>query len=250
MNKTLRTKSPRAPSIALDEAIDRAIRIYEKERRHPAPVDVIAQNLGYKNASNGAALQVLASLRYYGLVEKPKEGFLAVTKEVEEYKFAPSEPIRKTLLLNWLKAPVIFTDLLEKYQGGLPSDATLKFDLIQMGFLPLTADGCLKVFRRSVDYARHYDELQLPSDSTASNEDITAEPANTANPRPVITPAQEILPISTESAAASHSMDRIPVRLSGGRRAWIEVPVPFFELDKARLKNQIDLILTDDEDTN
>jgi len=38
------------------------------------------------------------------------------------------------------------------------------------------------------------------------------------------------------------------VRLAGGRRAWIEIPTPFYLSDKRRIKAQIDLLLTDDED--
>jgi hypothetical protein len=46
----------------------------------------------------------------------------------------------------------------------------------------------------------------------------------------------------------SNDVDRIPVRLAGGRRAWIEIPMPFYEADKDRLKKQIDLLLTNDDE--
>ena len=46
----------------------------------------------------------------------------------------------------------------------------------------------------------------------------------------------------------SEDLDRIPVRLPGGRRAWLFIPSPFFSGDKARLKAQIDLLLTADEE--
>ncbi|MNR68298.1 hypothetical protein D3C85_1927750 [compost metagenome] len=49
--------------------------------------------------------------------------------------------------------------------------------------------------------------------------------------------------IEDESAS-----DRIPVRLSGGRRAWLVIPQVFFEADKKRLKAQIDLLLTEDDE--
>ena len=42
--------------------------------------------------------------------------------------------------------------------------------------------------------------------------------------------------------------DRIPVRLAGGRRAWLEIPTPFYAADKLRLKAQIDLLLTEEEE--
>jgi hypothetical protein len=243
MNSQIRKKSPRAPSIALDEAIDRAIRIYDKERRHSAPIDVIAQDIGYKNSSNGAALQVLASLRYFGLVDRPQEGLLAVTKEVEEYKFAPSESMRKSLLIKWLKTPTIFADLLDKYLGGLPSDATLRFDLIQKGFSQSTAEACLKVFRRSVDYCRYFDELS----PTVADVEEQAEGEGEVAAINQSAPPPFVHPVASLAEKVLTDMDRIPVRLTGGRRGWIEIPVPFFEADKARLKAQIDLILTDDE---
>lgn len=47
---------------------------------------------------------------------------------------------------------------------------------------------------------------------------------------------------------ASASYDRIPVRLSAGRKAWLEIPTPLYAADKARLKAQIDLLLAEDEE--
>jgi hypothetical protein len=38
------------------------------------------------------------------------------------------------------------------------------------------------------------------------------------------------------------------VLLPGGRKAWLIVPTPFYEADKARLKAQIDLLLAEDRD--
>ncbi|MDQ2821218.1 MAG: hypothetical protein M3Y65_12625 [Pseudomonadota bacterium] len=78
-----RKKSPRAPSMALNEALDRALKLYELERLHSSPVDVVATGIGYKSANSGSALSALASLRYFGLLERPKDGFLAVAKAVE-----------------------------------------------------------------------------------------------------------------------------------------------------------------------
>jgi len=241
-----RKKSPRVPSIALDEAIERVIRIYEKERLHAAPIEVIAQDLGYKSANNGAALGVIASLRYYGLLERPQEGKLSVAKEVENYKFSPSEVMRNDLLIKWLKAPAIFTELLEKYEKSLPSDAALKFELIQRGFIPSGVDSVIQVFKRSIEFAKFFDQpilaedvnelgISEKSDITNNEEDNEGELIKRAYPTPNI---EHIGP----------SNDRIPVRLSGGRRAWLEIPAPFYCADKLRLKAQIDLLLADDDE--
>lgn len=225
----------------LSEAIEAAIRVYEKERRHAAPIDAVAQHIGYKSANNGTAIKALASLRYFGLLERPQDGLMAVTKDVESFQFAPSAQVRSEIVQRWLRAPAIFAELLEKYPTGLPSDATLKYELIQRGFLPDAAATVLAVFKTSVEFARPYEPQHPESprageDAVASKEDATAGGESEEPSRP--------------SAAGQNSanVDRIPVRLAGGRRAWLEIPTPFYEADKERLKSQIDLLLTEEED--
>lgn len=243
-----RKKSPRAPTLPLDEALERVMKAYEKERLHPAPTDVVAQNLGYKGASSGSALSALASLRYYGLLERPRDGLLAVTKDVEAFKFAPDEPLKRSFLLNFLRRPALFAELLEKYSTGLPSDANLKYDLIQRGFLPGSAADVVAVFRRSVDFtdyfngAEHDVDLPAPDPSAAAQEPMTEVPAAVATP-----PSAARVP-PPELPGDDGECDRIPVRLPGARRAWLVIPTPFFAADKLRLKAQIDLLLTQDEE--
>lgn len=261
MTVTIRKRSPRAPSIALGEAIEKTSKIYDKERCHAAPIDLAAQHIGYKDAGNGSALSTLASLKYYGLVDRPKDGMLAVTKDYESYRFAPNETIREAMISKWLKSPAIFADLLEKYAEGLPSDANIKFDLIQRGFVPGAADLCLQVFRRSVEFARYFEQAEETSDIDASDAspsqgDDTFE-AKGQPPAPIIlAPAVapsangKDKPIATPVSSVVDESDRIPIRLTGGRRAWIHIPTPFFQADKERLKKQIDLLLTDDEGNN
>jgi hypothetical protein len=239
MSENPRKKSPRAPSIALDEAIEKAIKVYDKERRHSAPVEVVAQDLGYKSANNGAALSAIASLRYYGLLERPKEGVLAVSKDVEAYQFAPSEDVRRDLLARWLKTPAIFSELLEKYEGGLPSDATLRFDLIQREFSQATAELVISVFKRSVQFARYF-ESRMAEQSAPPQE--LAEESNSEQRSETFAPNT---PPELTSEDRIVGVDRIPVRLPQGRRAWLLIPTPFFESDKKRLKDQIDLLFAE-----
>lgn len=245
-----RKKSPRAPTLPLNEAIDRVMKAYEKERLHPAPSDVVAQNIGYKGASNGAALSALASLRYYGLLERPRDGLLAVTKDVEAYKFAPDESLKRAFLLNFLRRPALFSDLLEKYATGLPSDANLKYDLIQRGFLPGSAAEVVSVFRRSVEFSGYFDgsepdlAIKTVDSSSAVHEPVAEVRADVAAREPM----HELRAVQPPELPGEGEHDRIPVRLPGARRAWLVIPTPFFAADKQRLKAQIDLLLTQDEE--
>lgn len=245
MAVVIRKKSPRAPSMSLDEAVDKAFRVYEKEQRHPAPVDVVAKHIGYKDAKNGAALSSIASLGYYGLVERPKEGYISVSADVEAYKYAPTEEIKRQIALKWLRAPQIFSDLLEKYGAGLPSDATLQYDLIQRGFKPESAAGCVAAFRRSLDFSKYFEMPSAVAEEVSGYDETDSIPLS-AMESTVSALHQAPLRIAPQSERLE-DFDRIPVRLSGGRRAWIEIPTPFYCADKGRMKAQIDLLLADDE---
>lgn len=249
-----RKKSPRAPSIPLGDALDKAMAVYDRERRHAAPPDVVAQHLGYKNAKNGAALTTLASLKYYGLLDRAHEGLLSVPKGVEEYKFAPKEEIQRSLVLKWLQTPTVFADLLTEYPESPPSVPTLKFNLIKRGFSPQAADTCADVFLRSVEYARFYDQDLEDIASTLDEvgeeryEEQAGPPAEMRVATNQRNEESQIVSRSIVQESESDAFDRIPVRLRGGRRAWLEIPVPFFEADKVQLRAQIDLLITNDED--
>lgn len=253
----IRKRSPRAPLISLKEAVDRAIKVYSEEGRHAASADIVAQHLGYKSAENGAAKQALAGLGYYGLIERPSEGMVAVTKSVEEYKFAPTDELRTQILQKWLMTPALFAELQEKFQGRLPSDASLKFELIQKGFNPATADECLSAFRESVNYVQSISpslntieaEVTPPDETTEASVEAVADQRTVDTSSRAGEPGTRMTPIApSRDVAEEESSDRIPVRLAGGRRAWLVIPSPFYAADKSRLISQIQLLLADDEE--
>lgn len=242
MPESPRKKSPRAPSIPLHESIERAIGVYEKEQRHAVPTDIVAQDLGYKSANNGAALSTIASLRYYGLLERPEQGKLAVSADVQSYQYAPDEALKRELVLKWLSAPPVFAGLLNRYDSGLPSDATIRYDLIQGGFKPGAAESILKAFKKSVEFAEYYEN----QDGSEKDDPVPIDVIEQDNGKK---PSSQPAPIHAAPATVADSTDRIPVRLDAKRRAWLEIPAPFYEADKKRLKAHIDLLITDDEDS-
>lgn len=239
-----RKKSPRAPSLALEVALERALRVYDVARLHSAPLDTVAQALGFANASTGSAITSLASLRYFGLLERTKDGYLAVTKEVESYKLAFLAEMQLSILQQFLKSPPLYHEILEKYSRGLPSSATLKYDLIQKGFLPQAVDTVLAAFLQSVSFARYFEDQSKDIQQDQS-------PALSENKQgPEVEGAERKAEIRQNSDAKfspiqAGDMDQIPIRLSGGRKAWIAIPTPFYESDKARIKAQIDVLFAD-----
>lgn len=250
MSAIVTKKSPRAPTISLRDAIERALKAYDRERLHEAPTEIVAQNIGYKNANSGTALSVIASLRYFGLLTRPKNGYLAVSKDLESMRFAPTDEQRQSLVIQFLMKPDLYVDLLKKYEAGLPSDATMKYDLIQRGFIPAAAETVLSAFKQSVEFANYYGAVSANEDSSESPKVPDPDEANDDIPPPenLIQTRQQSISTNATNHAQENDSEKIPVRLSGGRKAWLLIPGTFYKADKDRLKAQIDLLLAEDEE--
>ncbi|HET6435624.1 MAG TPA: hypothetical protein VFG18_07970 [Xanthomonadaceae bacterium] len=256
-------RSPRAPSFSLEESVKNALAIYDGNGKHSIPTEVAAKALGYSGANNGSAARALASMKSFGLLEANNKGDVSVSADVEGYQYAPDDQHRQDLLIRWLLNPKVYSELLNEYQDRLPSDQAIRYKLIKMGFLPAAAEECLKNFRASVDFARYY-ERREEADRSEAGEWLGGTSTPEGRPVPPTPPAPapassgwQSTPAPTPPSptpqippAPAPGFDRIPVRLSKGRRAWIEVPTPLFDADKAILKAQIDLILTDEEDVD
>ncbi|HSB96961.1 MAG TPA: hypothetical protein VLC91_10965 [Spongiibacteraceae bacterium] len=235
-----RRKSPRFPSDSLPEAIARTSLAYEKEGRHPVPTSIFAQDLGYKDATSGSSLTALATLKYFGLVTAPARGMLAVSEDFEEYKYSEDKQTVRTILRKWLRSPALYRELLDQFDQHLPSDNAIKYQLVKMGFQGKAVDLSLRLFKESVDFAGYYDndEPELIIDSPP----IESAPLPNTGITIVPSPAEVKLP----GAVPMLNIDRIPIRLSGNRRAWIEIPTPFYEADKDIIRKHIEILVTDD----
>jgi len=205
----------------------------------------------------------MASLRYFGLVDRPKDGYLAVSKDYETYQYAPDAGLRHALLTQFLKTPPLYADLLDEYLGELPADANLRYDLIQRGFSPTSAGAALTCFRRSVEFVR---QAESSSEApTPYSSEPTEDAGSSVESNPAHDPIGEAQPVVFRGVGVDKSIeprpqgpdgagargtafDQIPVRLSGGRKAELWIPVPLYQADKARLKAQIDLLLAQDEE--
>lgn len=267
-NERRAQRSPNYPMQGLEWAIDVGLKLLEKEGLHPVVPDIIATNLGYKDASNGRAKRVLANLKAFGILQKAAGLKLSVSPDVRKFKLTPSEEDRAIFVGHWLKRPLLYSKLLDKYGDNLPSDKALVFELVdEHNFMENAAKSAIEVFRASLSYAARFSgALQVSreeSDEFSEDEmgvdEEDAPPAVSSPPQGVLPlvaspPSQYITPSSLAHAHALHAQSaakegvRYPIRLVGGRMAWIEVPDPFYEADKSRLKAQLEIIGTYDED--
>ncbi len=249
-------RSPNYPQNSLEWAIRNGLALMEKEGFHPIPPDIIAAHLKYKDANNGAAKRAIASLRAFGLIQKAAGGKLQVNREAQRYKLAPSESDKTIYLQQWLRKPLLYTKLLEKYKEKLPSDAALVYELVdEHGFNESAARNAIAVFRQSLEYVEKHagvgaTKTPAEDDSTDEDDEFDDEQDGDQSKRGggagTNTPPRAGTPPPAPDLTGKGV--RYPVRLAGGRMAWIEIPEPFFEADKSRLQAQLAIIGTVDED--
>jgi hypothetical protein len=229
--------------MALEEALSRAIKMYQAERRHVARVEVAMGHIGYSSKS-GAALQAMASLGYWGLIERPKDGYVVVSKDVEDYQFTPDANHKRALLRKFMLNPSLFAAMLDQYGSHLPSDQTITFELIQRGFAPSAAGACLSVFKKSLEFSDYFAGDENDAHLHGSQQEEV--PPSSGMAQQAESGDKDVVPaVASPAIAPGH---RLPVKLSGGRTAWIEFPDPFYSADRVRLKGYIDLHLADDEE--
>ncbi|MBL3676976.1 MAG: hypothetical protein JKP92_05615 [Alphaproteobacteria bacterium] len=244
MNQEPRRRSPRCPSIDLGDALKRTESIYQKGRTHAMMADAAAQSLGYKNSGSGIAKSILAALCYFGLIER-KGGKFSVSSDFEKYMHAPDKEKGLHYLETFLKKPTIFESLIEKYGMellSLPSDAIIKYDLIEQGFRPEAAEEAVGAFKRSLEFIERQQDSDL---------EIQKESENDTN----INNEDETIKRNTENKEIRNNIElsefkKITIFLPEGREAVLHVPRPFYIKDKLTINRQIGALLADDEDLN
>ena len=211
------SRSPNYPQQPLEWAVKCGLTLLEKEQLHSVPVDIIAQNLGYKDAKNGKARSVLANLKAFGILKKAAGGKLVVSQDVQRYKLSPSEEDKISYLKQWVKKPLLYSKLLEKYPDGLPSDAVLIFELVdEHSFNEDAAQKAIDVFRDSLRFV----EAQAGNLASEEDDDANEDEQDNENAKQNDSPdiSSHILKKKTPPPNRPESGNvRYPVRLAGGR---------------------------------
>lgn len=199
MAEKKRTRSPNFPAIALKKSIDYTKKLLDKYSRHAAPAESAMNVLGY-TAKSSVGLQAIAALSYYGLINiqgVKKEKKVSITDlafkilmDIRSESRERDVAIQKTAL-----KPTMFRNIWEKYQDSIPDDDVLHHELVfQYNFNPDSVRTFIRVFRRTMDFAKVY-ELGIMDEETK----IAEEPkVITQADKPVIEQTISTKSISSE----------------------------------------------------
>ena len=148
-----RKRSPGYPMLGLEESIQRAKILWDKDKNNPIPLEVAYKHLGY-GFVGGYGGRVLAAMKHFDLISEKQDIILLTSNAVDLAIHQPSDEKYIEIVKELALKPVIYDKLFNEYKGNLPSDATLKIKLIKdYGFNPDKVDGFLTDFRKTIEFA-------------------------------------------------------------------------------------------------
>jgi hypothetical protein len=182
-------RSPNYPAFGLEAAIEKIRTVYDEEKRTPTTPKVIAGHLGYAD-TDGPGGRSVSCLRQFGLLEDAA-GNLKVSDLAFSLLHLPDEDAEKAQLLKQAALkPNLYRQLREDYPDTIPSDSTLKSNLLKRGFNPNSIDGVIADFRGTMEIAKVYDVSHNAGEDkskmqTTSPVTIPGPTANTPNNSPL-----------------------------------------------------------------
>jgi hypothetical protein len=154
-----RQRSPQHPAFSLAEAIEKARKLMEEENATLVPASVALEHWGY-SAKSSSGLRTIASMLEYGLVDDQGAGSEKKVRASERARLLVRHPDHSSdeyvsALKDAALSPAIFRAIYEAYPDGLPTDATLTWELERRwGFGPTAIPNVIASLRETFELAK------------------------------------------------------------------------------------------------
>jgi hypothetical protein len=177
-------RSANYPVLSLDEAIRAIAEIYKTEHRSRASREVLSRALGYSGV-HGRSQRKLAALRAYGLLDGEGDE-LRVSEDGVTLIHAPDGATERSLALRRAALrPTLFRELYERFEGKVPSEENLAWELRKRGFTEKAVSKVVRVYIKTIelipeDNSRRYRESAGESASDDVQLEANFDPASEA----------------------------------------------------------------------
>ncbi len=190
-----RHRSPAYPVIDLQVALERARQIFDNEGRNSVPLAILLSRWGYKVGS-GLGARTVAALKQFGLALDEGSGAQRrVRLSPCGYRILadkrPASTERDSLVKEAALMPRIHKELWTRYDGRLPPDESLVYELsVEGSFATEAAEDLVREFRKTIAFAQ-LDESDTRSTEGTSGIDWedSPEPINAA---PTASPSGQV----------------------------------------------------------
>jgi hypothetical protein len=224
VDKDKKQRSPSYPFISLEQAVERARKLWAKENNHAATVSDAAKHWGYKAKSSGALLTISA-LKQFNLAEVVGSGagrkvrLTALAKRIllDEIKDSPS---RVTAIKEAALGPKLYAELFNKWgASSLPSDESFRTYLrLDRGFNETVIQTVMTDYKATLSFAKLSDSDKMsPAVEDKDDRFNTAGGHMEGTPQPKPSSGQDgVLSLSVPYGAKG-SVLTVQVKLAGER---------------------------------
>ena len=184
--KKSRMRSPNYPGISLEEAVGKIKALYDQDKLVASPKDAVLKHMGFEKA-HGEAGRVLSALKSFGLIDEVNDRIKLSQRGINIVVRGEEDPLRAEALREAAISPEIYRQLLKEYRESLPSDTTLRSELIAVRkFNPNAVDGFIRDFRGALEFSGLSDlsavDLDLGEEDPVNTEESATTPPNIAKP--------------------------------------------------------------------
>jgi hypothetical protein len=238
VHRTKKGRSPSYPGIDLKTAVERAQRLYDREKRNPAPMSVITHHWGFKSPTTGPAAVTYAALKKFGLIEETGKGSQRMAKLTPlalDILLNPDPEAKQAALQAAALKPGIHSELWHaRTDDGLPSDSALRYDLlVNRGFTENGATEFIREFRDTLAVAQLDDTANLYVDPQPEG---LAESLLASTGAPIV-PTTEAPPLDPDAKLKPKTEPlSFKMTLPGGGEAVIATTRPMTEAEWGRLQ--------------
>lgn len=200
-------RSPSYPMISLEEAVQKAATLWEKDKNNLMPIEAAYEHLGYKSKA-GYAARVFAALKQFELIFEKQSAIKLTDEAVDLMLHSSSDENYIITIKNLALKPNSYEKILNDNNGIVPSDNTLKIQLIKnYGFNPKSVDDFISNFRKTIEFAG------LSENKESDNEGQS-----------------KFLPKREDKLMSSAEL------IASGKKPTIEIPIPLSDTEFAFIK--------------
>ncbi len=231
-----RTRSPRYPIIAIDDALTKVNAIYGKDKRALTTLAAVLEHMGYKvkEKRGGRSARIVASLGQYGLLDSSGGKYKVSDTAFRIIELPEDSAERQQLIKEAALSPAMIAKVLQHYKGELPSDTTLRSYLVlEEKFNRDSAEEFIKVLRRTIAIVN---PQEGDYNGGRSDQDEVLPPRGTKPPMHQQTPP----PTQFQAPKPPVGQRPYPLYLSKEQEAVLYVPSVMTRAEYELLKRQIE----------
>lgn len=228
------------PGMSLESAIAKLRDVQKAINKTAVSRLEIVKAMKYEGVS-GPSGRAIATLGYYGLIEKRPGSAYALSELGMSVLFAEGEDHRNALKEAALK-PDLYGMLYERYSGAeLPSLQSLQSALVlSYSINSSNAELAAKNFVATMQFAELVDENGTVISPDAERHET--EQASSASTNSELSSGETSTATVNHMSTSTDDMNKFEIALSEGRKALIAAPSGLLEADKNKLRAAIDLL--------